>query len=808
MDAVPEDLFRQRDFLRRMARALTGDAATAEDVVQEVELRALTHAPASGPLGAWLTTVTRRLAANVRRARARREEHERGAARVERIEGPLETLAGLELQARVLAAVRALEEPYRTTLWLRFYEDLPPRAIARRVEVPLATVKTRLARGLALLRTRLDAEHGGRRESWALALAPLAHTSAPVLVPLTLGGLWTMKKLALVAVVLVVAWVGYRETRRAPESSVAASSDSAPALTPTPAPILDDVEAVSAPAARSEAAAPDPNPASARESAATVVVSAHWAPEGEAAAELGLVLMPATGDARELRAREARTDATGLARLEGLASGAWILHDERGGELELELAPGEERHVELVLPAMISVTGRVVDEDGHGIPRAEVWLERLWGTGRGSPLLDGRVVAHADEQGEFRLRGLRAESAVGAFARGYSPAPLALVRMLAPVPGASVLEIELVLESGARRLAGRVLDADGAPCAGALLVLGTKGNEVRGEHWKARGRLFESDSEGRFAADWIAPEWGIEAAQLQLTVLAEEHALLFVPSSEVFAALDGELVVRLQRGARVAGRVRSASGRGVEGAEVAVLASAGRDAASVPFPLPRVRADGQGNFLLPHVTSGPAQIIASSVDRAERAGHEGELIDGAEYVWDLELGELAAIRGRVVDEQGLPLAERSVLVGNGELVTGVVSGADGAFFYEPEDPESEWTFSLIGSAGYDDQRAGVKLGQEIVLVAHTHSGVVVGSFLDEAGAVKPGKALQVALLTVGDVILSIGAELDGAGAFRFEQVAAGEYQVEITCGGTSIASSDTFTLEAGGFRDLGELVSR
>ncbi|MEQ1894548.1 MAG: carboxypeptidase-like regulatory domain-containing protein, partial [Planctomycetota bacterium] len=630
-----------------------------------------------------------------------------------------------------------------------------------------------------------------------------------VLVPLTLGGMWTMKKLALVAVVLVVAWVGYRETRRAPRASVTASVDSTAALAPALAPSTEVVETVLPSSARTEVAAPDLTPESERVGAATVVVTASWDPDGEAAADLGLVLLPATGDARELRAREARTDANGHARLEELASGPWVLHDERGGELELELAPGEERHVELLLPTMKSVTGRVVDEDGRGIPGAELWLERMGGTSRGSPLLDGRVVARTDERGEFRLRGLRSENALGAFAPGFAPAPLALLRQLAPLPGAGELEVRLVLTHGARRLVGRVLDADGVPCPGALLVLGTKGNHVRGEHWSARGRLFVSTEEGRFSVDWIAPEWDAEAPELLLAVLAPEHALLLVPSSEVFAALEGELVLRLQRGARVTGRVCSVSGEAVAGAQVEVLSCAGLNAAAVPFRLPSASANALGDFALAHVTSGEVRVTAwSEEDRGVRGHRDGRLVDGADYTLDFVLGQLAAIRGRVVDEQGRPLADRDILVANGRGASAITSGADGRFEFLPEDPEAEWTFSLVGSSGYDDQRMGVKPGQDVVLVARRHAGVVVGSFRDAAGAAQPGKVLQAELVTIGDLIIEIAAELDGAGAYRFEQVAAGEYQMHITCGGDSIASSQTFTLEAGGFRDVGELVSR
>jgi hypothetical protein len=48
----------------------------------------------------------------------------------------------------------ALDEPYQTAIFLRYFEDLPPRAICRRTGANLATVKSRLQRGLVLLRAR------------------------------------------------------------------------------------------------------------------------------------------------------------------------------------------------------------------------------------------------------------------------------------------------------------------------------------------------------------------------------------------------------------------------------------------------------------------------------------------------------------------------------------------------------------------------------------------------------------------------------------------------------------------------------
>jgi hypothetical protein len=74
-----------------------------------------------------------------------------------------------ELVERVLA----LDEPYRSTILLRFFEGVKPQEIARRVGASEEAVRQRLKRGLDRLREQLDAEHGGERERWIAGLAPL-----------------------------------------------------------------------------------------------------------------------------------------------------------------------------------------------------------------------------------------------------------------------------------------------------------------------------------------------------------------------------------------------------------------------------------------------------------------------------------------------------------------------------------------------------------------------------------------------------------------------------------------------------------
>ena len=56
-----------------------------------------------------------------------------------------------------------LDEPYQTTMLLRFFEDLPPRVVAERMGVPVETVRTRTKRACETLRARLARAVRARR---------------------------------------------------------------------------------------------------------------------------------------------------------------------------------------------------------------------------------------------------------------------------------------------------------------------------------------------------------------------------------------------------------------------------------------------------------------------------------------------------------------------------------------------------------------------------------------------------------------------------------------------------------------------
>src|SRR5262245_18888049 len=195
-----------------MARSLLFDAQRAEDVAQDAWRAALESGPREpGSLRAWLAGVVRRRAADVIRGDARRGARERRAARPESTPSAADMRAREETRRAAVDAVLALEEPYRAALWLRFLEGLPPGAIAKRLGVPVETVRTRVKRGLDLARARLDARFGGDRRAWALALAPLAMRSAWPLHPVILAMSTTnASAAAAAAAVLLLAFLGWR----------------------------------------------------------------------------------------------------------------------------------------------------------------------------------------------------------------------------------------------------------------------------------------------------------------------------------------------------------------------------------------------------------------------------------------------------------------------------------------------------------------------------------------------------------------------------------------------------------------------
>jgi RNA polymerase sigma-70 factor (ECF subfamily) len=218
-----EDLFGDFGWVRRLARSLVRDESSVDDLVQETWLATLRRRPEDGPPPrSWVATVLRNLVRQRARGEGSRRDRERRVATPEGLPSSDELAERMERQRLLAEAVMRLDEPFRSTVILRYTDNLQPTAISRMQGVPAATVRGRLKTGLERLREDLDRVYGGgelARRRWMSALFPLAASRAPEAAlaastkTLWVGGMWGMKKVVVSVIALLAiggAWFGVR----------------------------------------------------------------------------------------------------------------------------------------------------------------------------------------------------------------------------------------------------------------------------------------------------------------------------------------------------------------------------------------------------------------------------------------------------------------------------------------------------------------------------------------------------------------------------------------------------------------------
>lgn len=136
---------------------LTGDRALADDIVQETLLRAW-RKPAvldqsQSSARAWLFTVARNLVIDDRRSA--RKAHEFGTDTLPERQSPDATDALLETWL-VADALAALSLEHRAVIVHAYYGGRSVAQIARELDIPEGTVKSRLHYGLRALRLAMQ----------------------------------------------------------------------------------------------------------------------------------------------------------------------------------------------------------------------------------------------------------------------------------------------------------------------------------------------------------------------------------------------------------------------------------------------------------------------------------------------------------------------------------------------------------------------------------------------------------------------------------------------------------------------------
>ena len=167
-----------QDMVFSTAARLTGNDAQAEDISQEVFLKAFEHfdtIKGSPTAGGWLKTVATNLSLNhLSRYRKRwrffsefRRDDDGGDEPGIEFAAPETFFAGVdadERRAYVERALNRLPEHQRVPLVLYHFEDMPYDQIAKKLGVSLAKVKTDILRARAAL-AKILASSGTSHES-------------------------------------------------------------------------------------------------------------------------------------------------------------------------------------------------------------------------------------------------------------------------------------------------------------------------------------------------------------------------------------------------------------------------------------------------------------------------------------------------------------------------------------------------------------------------------------------------------------------------------------------------------------------
>jgi RNA polymerase sigma factor (sigma-70 family) len=614
---VEQQLLQDR-WLRRLAARLVWEGVDADDVAQDTWLAALRRPPRvddhdGASVRGWFARVLRNAARDRHRRAARRRVHEGGAAveanaatRFGDPDGcPSEAVVALERRRVLLAEVEALAEPWRSAIVARYLECGSEAEAAKRLGVPLETLRTRLKRGREVLRSALERRLGGAPALFGFLTAFSAGDAPNV-------------------------------AATNPPRELAESSKR------TEPPSLD-------------LAAPVPPSSGAKLALATVAalaavavgVSLPWSNDlrdGQAlsanAASLDTLIAsipddPARDEPNERRAAERSTvdDAPALA------------------EVEHELAV---------------VLGRVVDEHGRPIAGAalELTARKSLADDRGLVELDTRlqrvgVTASTDENGLFRIvaplcgipdvklrvqAGLYRDYRLIHFGSSYQLGP--------PILTAGEFDLGDLQLGVTGALSGRVVDSDGRPLPEVEVALGPS----RGSRYRSDSEV-RTDASGAFAIPY-API-GVHILQLSRQGYLETHRAGFrIVASTTTTCGD----VMLERAATIAGRVTASDGSPIAEAQIWAWP---RDDGGVGG----ARTDPDGRFVVDLRTLGPHEIEVHKkgyvARRTARRGGDAEYFEPGASGIELVLaradeagtpprttappGPNGVVRGRVLD---------------------------------------------------------------------------------------------------------------------------------------------------------------
>jgi len=804
-----DELLCYRRFLEDLARRYSSDSHDAQDLLQETFATALHRPPRSRRnVRSWLATVLRNLAISRYRKEKRQHRSDEEPPEQEVHDDPTHLLHQRSIQVRLREAVEKLDERSQAILHLSYFQDLPPREIAARLRVPVGTVRSRRRRALASLRAEL-ARGRSRTTNRTRALAILGWLRPRGREPRQWMPAYSVAAiLALVATPLLLWRLVGSGAGNEEKTSHAAAPESI-GLLQRSADQESDVARSPVPGASRVVDSDPPSP--------RLALELLWRESGEPAGSIGVLLeyggSPHRGDRREVVSGH-----DGEIRATELEPGPWKITPALGRARWIDVASDGSTAARIELPRGIEVSGVVRRRFEKPVPGAGIWVS--WPERRDR----GRIVAHADAEGQYHVAHLDPRSWIGASDGRRTAAEILSFGSVPSPDQPRELDLQVIWRRGVVR--GHVVDGSGDPVPGAL-VSTLDLSEMR-VHQNDAGLWViprcppttRIDERGGFVAydTW----YGGREHYVQVT--ASGFPTKRVPTGDANKT-GQEVRVVLTPGGEVFGRLQSLRGDDVAGRWLELQDTVGSR---------YVRTEDDGSYAASGLHPGEVSVIvgASLPGGLDDTPHAPggcivtrELMKGECLEIDPLIGGSTGLRGTLRNRLGEPLAgwtvmlrkeidfstRRALFRGRERRGERTTTDASGRFSFASADPAL--TTIHATPSGSD---AAMPRAWQLGVVAGADAELVVSAW-DEPPATLTGRVLaegrgelaanQVKVLLHSytadwETLLELDAETR---AFEVSALCSGDYEVGVFLVGERYVHLSDFSLRRGERLDLGEL---
>ncbi len=168
---------RYKDRLMNVIGRMLSSREEAEDIVQETFVRVYQHRQSFNfqhCLSTWIYTIALNLARNELRKRKKFKFYEISEMKGSEAEFAVEMKLPSRLPQVLDTAIKELPEKYRGAFMLRDIQELPYEEVAKVLDIPLGTVKSRVNRARMMLRDKLKPKLEGYNALSKSTLLPVS----------------------------------------------------------------------------------------------------------------------------------------------------------------------------------------------------------------------------------------------------------------------------------------------------------------------------------------------------------------------------------------------------------------------------------------------------------------------------------------------------------------------------------------------------------------------------------------------------------------------------------------------------------